>query len=61
MTPEQKKISLAGACANALLSCIHVEGCPICGVCASFANNTDEMACDLYAEAIKRGAIKEDT
>ena len=60
MTPEQKKISLTGACVITFPSCINVKGCPICGVCASFANITDETACELYAEAVKRGAIKEE-
>lgn len=60
MTPEQKKTALADACTNAFPSCILVKGCPICGVCAGFAHITDEMACDLYAEAVRRGAIKED-
>lgn len=61
MTPKQKKIALASACAKLSLSCIHDEDCPICGVCAGFMHINDEKACDLYAEAVKRGAIKEDT
>lgn len=60
MSPEQKKTALADACVNAFPSCTHVEGCPICGVCAGFMHITDEMACKLYAEAVKRGAIKEE-
>ncbi len=60
MTPEQKKKALAGACSNLNLSCIGGEDCPICGVCAGFMHITDEMACELYAEAVRRGAIKEE-
>lgn len=63
MTPEQKKKALAHACVNAFPSCIRARGCPICGVCMGLMHImhiTDEMACDLYAEAVKRGAIKEE-
>lgn len=60
MTPEQKKTALASACAKLSLSCIRDEDCPICGVCASFASINSEKACELYAEAVKRGAIKEE-
>lgn len=62
MTPEQKRIALVYACIyDTYPSCIHVEGCPICGVCTYFAGITDEIASVLYAEAVKRGTIKEDT
>lgn len=62
MTPEQKRIALAEACASIPHSvCSKAETCPICGVCTYFAGITDEIASVLYAEAVKRGAIKEDT
>ena len=60
MTPKQKKTALAGACAIMSLTCIRDEDCPICGVCTAFAHIADETACELYAEAVKRGAIKEE-
>lgn len=61
MTPEQKRIALAHACANIPDSvCSNAESCPICGVCTYFRNITDEIASVLYAEAVKRGAIKEE-
>lgn len=61
MTPEQKRIALVYTCIyDTFPSCIHVEGCPMCGVCTGFAHITDETACELYAEAVKRGAIKDE-
>ena len=61
MTPDQKRDALVDACVNNTFpSCIHVEGCPMCGVCTYFAGTSDETACELYAEAVKRGAIKEE-
>ncbi|MBQ5687864.1 MAG: hypothetical protein IIV23_09175 [Ruminococcus sp.] len=60
MTPKQKKTALAGACSKLYLPCSHDEDCPICGVCTAFAHIADETACELYAEAVKRGAIKEE-
>lgn len=62
MTPKQKKEALATACGSIPHSvCSKAETCPICGVCTYFAGITDEIASVLYAEAVKRGAIKEDT
>jgi hypothetical protein len=61
MTPEQKRIALVNACIyNTFPSCLQVEGCPMCGVCTSFAYIPDKTACELYAEAVKRGTIKEE-
>lgn len=60
-TPKQKRAALAHACANIPDSvCSNAESCPICGVCTYFADTSDEAACELYAEAVKRGAIKEE-
>lgn len=62
MTPEQKRIALARACASIPFSvCSEAESCPICGACTYFFDTADETACYLYAEAVRRGAIKEDT
>lgn len=64
MTPEQKRIALAEACGKTPINVCnddrYIDSCPMCGVCASFKYITDEMACELYAEAIRRGAIKEE-
>lgn len=61
MTPDQKRDALAVACLNTPgYDCGNFENCPVCGVCESFAYITDEMACELYAEAVRRGAIKEE-
>lgn len=62
MTPKQKKEALATACGTIPHSvCSKAESCPMCGVCTYFAGISDKEACELYAEAVKRGAIKEDT
>ena len=61
MTPKQKRTALADACARIPVSaCSNAESCPLCGVCTYFADTSDETACDLYAEAVRRGAIKEE-
>ena len=61
MTPDQKRKALAHACAIIPDSvCENAESCPMCGVCAYFADTTDEAACELYAEAVRRGTIKEE-
>ena len=66
MTPDQKRDALAVACLNTPGSECNAavfngdESCPVCGVCTYFADTSDETACELYAEAVKRGAIKEE-
>lgn len=61
MTPDQKRDALAVACLNTPGSdCDNGKSCPICGVCTQFADTSDEMACELYSEAVRRGAIKEE-
>lgn len=61
MTPDQKRIALATACGRIPHSvCSEAESCPMCGVCTCFAGISDKEACDLYAEAVRRGAIKEE-
>ena len=60
-TPKQKRAALADACANIPHSvCSNAESCPMCGTCTYFADTSDEKACELYAEAVRRGAIKEE-
>lgn len=64
MTPDQKRYALAEACGKTPISVCNdnrdIDSCPMCGVCTYFGNISDEKACDLYAEAVKRGAIKEE-
>ena len=61
MTTDQKRAALATACVRIPHSvCSEAESCPMCGVCTYFADTSDEMTCELYAEAVKRGAIKEE-
>ena len=60
-TPDQKREALAKACVSVPNSvCSKAESCPMCGVCDYFAGISDKEACELYAEAVKRGAIKEE-
>ena len=61
MTPEQKRDALAATCASIPhYVCNKAESCPLCGVCTYFADTSDETACELYDEAVRRGAIKEE-
>ena len=60
MTPDQKRDALAVACLNTRGYDCNFESCPVCGVCTQFADTSDETACELYAEAVRRGAIKEE-
>ena len=60
-TPKQKRDALRAACASIPHSvCSEAESCPMCGVCTYFADTSDETACELYSEAVKRGTIKEE-
>ena len=65
MTPEQKRAALAKACSKTPISVCsddrYIDSCPVCGgKCTYFGNISDRKACHLYAEAVRRGAIKEE-
>ena len=65
MTTEQKRAALAEACDKTPIDVCnddrYIDSCPMCGFCADFSAVSDASILQLYAEAVKRGAIKEDT
>ena len=64
MTPEQKKFALAEACDKTPINVCnddrYINSCPICGICADFSVLPNYAIDYLYAEAVKRGTIKEE-